>query len=41
MEGKYFFAIEEEFLRRVNNMVWCNVATVDSQGGPRSRIWRS
>jgi general stress protein 26 len=30
--------IEWEFLGRASKTVWCNVATVDSQGRPRSRI---
>jgi hypothetical protein len=38
MEVKDFSAIQEDFLQRVNSMVWCNVATVDSRGRPRSRI---
>jgi hypothetical protein len=33
-----FAEIETEFMARVNAMVWCNVATIDSQGRPRSRI---
>lgn len=33
-----FSEIEAEFLQRVHTMVWCNVATVDSRGRPRSRI---
>jgi hypothetical protein len=33
-----FAEIEEEFIRRVHSMVWCNVATVDSKQRPRSRI---
>lgn len=38
MKVIHFAEVEDEFLRRVNSMVWCNVATVDSQGRPRSRI---
>jgi general stress protein 26 len=38
MEVKDFSEIGEEFDRRVRRMVWCNVATVDSQQRPRSRI---
>jgi uncharacterized pyridoxamine 5'-phosphate oxidase family protein len=34
----HFSEIEAEFIRRVHTMVWCNVATVDSQQRPRSRI---
>ncbi|MFN8593887.1 MAG: hypothetical protein U0031_20695 [Thermomicrobiales bacterium] len=26
------------FMTRVNQMVWCNAATIDTQGRPRSRI---
>ena len=33
-----FAEIEEEFLRRVHSVVWCNVATIDRMGRPRSRI---
>jgi pyridoxine/pyridoxamine 5'-phosphate oxidase len=33
-----FSEIEQEFIQRVHTIVWCNVATVDSQGRPRSRI---
>jgi general stress protein 26 len=33
-----FAEIEEEFIRRVHTMVWCNMATVDSRQRPRSRI---
>jgi hypothetical protein len=33
-----FAEIEAEFLERVARMVWCNVATVDRQGRPRSRV---
>jgi hypothetical protein len=33
-----FAEIEDEFIRRVHAMVWCNVATVDARGRPRSRI---
>ncbi len=38
MEVEDFAAIEEEFLRRVRAMIWCNAATVDGKGRPRSRI---
>jgi general stress protein 26 len=38
MEVATFVEIEPEFLARVSQMVWCNVATVDGQGRPRSRI---
>jgi hypothetical protein len=30
--------IESEFVERVHEMVWCNVATMDTQGRLRSRI---
>ncbi len=33
-----FAEIADEFLERVNTMVWCNVATIDRKGRPRSRI---
>jgi uncharacterized pyridoxamine 5'-phosphate oxidase family protein len=33
-----FSEIEAEFIKRVHTMVWCNVASVDSQQRPRSRI---
>ncbi|MFN8374109.1 MAG: hypothetical protein U0694_14685 [Anaerolineae bacterium] len=33
-----FADIETEFIQRVHTMVWCNVATIDSQQRPRSRI---
>jgi hypothetical protein len=38
MEVENFEEIEDEFIRRVHSMVWCNAATVDGQGRPRSRI---
>ncbi|MBZ0293978.1 MAG: pyridoxamine 5'-phosphate oxidase family protein [Anaerolineae bacterium] len=38
MEIKDFSEIESEFLERVQKMVWCSVATVDSRQRPRSRI---
>jgi len=38
MEVEAFAAMEAEFLARVSRMVWCNVATIDRQGRPRSRI---
>ena len=38
MEVQNFAEIEEEFIARVHSAVWCNVATVDSKGRPRSRI---
>ena len=33
-----FSEIEEEFIQRVHSMIWCSMATVDSQQRPRSRI---
>lgn len=33
-----FAQIENEFIEKVHRMVWCNVATIDTQGRPRSRI---
>lgn len=38
MEVSNFADIEAEFLERVNRVVWCNVATIDGQNRPRSRI---
>jgi general stress protein 26 len=38
METKRFSEIEAEFYTRVEKMIWCNVATVDAQQRPRSRI---
>jgi general stress protein 26 len=35
---KSFAEIEQEFLERVNRMVWCSAATVDLNNNPRSRI---
>src|SRR5262245_10655685 len=36
-----FAEIEDEFIARAHNMVWSNVATVDAQGHPHSRILHS
>jgi general stress protein 26 len=33
-----FEEVASQLMARVNTMVWCNVATIDSQGRPRSRI---
>jgi len=33
-----FNEIEDEFRRRVERIVWCNVATIDRRNRPRSRI---
>lgn len=38
MQISHFSDIEAEFIERVHTVVWCSVATVDSQGRPRSRI---
>ena len=38
MEVTSFAEIEDEFIRRVHTMVWCNMATVDGKQRPRSRI---
>ncbi len=38
MEVASFDQIREEFLRRIRQMVWCNAASIDTQGRPRSRI---
>ena len=38
MDVQSFAEIEEEFIARVHTVVWCNVATVDQQGRPRSRV---
>jgi general stress protein 26 len=38
MEVQSFSEIEAAFIERVNRMVWCNVATVDAQNRPRSRV---
>ena len=38
MEIETFAEIEAEFTQRVRAMVWCNMATIDRQGRPRSRV---
>ena len=38
MQVNHFNEIAGEFERRVRTMIWCNVATVDQQGRPRSRV---
>ena len=38
MQVSRFSEIEQEFIKRVHTMIWCNVATVDRRGRPRSRI---
>lgn len=45
MEIATFSEIEKEFIERVHQMVWCNVATLDTRSRLRSRlmhpIWES
>jgi len=38
IEVESFSEIEDEFIKRVNTVVWCNVATVGPDNRPRSRI---
>jgi hypothetical protein len=38
MKTSDFATIEQEFITRVHAMVWCNLATIDVRGRPRSRI---
>jgi general stress protein 26 len=38
MEIQHFEEIQNEFMTRVRKSVYCNVATVDTKGRPRSRI---
>lgn len=38
MEVATFEQIQEEFMARAQKAVYCNVATVDRQGRPRSRV---
>jgi hypothetical protein len=38
MRVNTFTEIEAEFIERAHRMVWCNVATVDASGRPRSRV---
>src|SRR5579884_237444 len=38
MEVRDFAEIADEFMDRVRQAVWCNMATVDAQGRPRSRV---
>ena len=37
-QGNSFDDIKDEFLATVAKVVWCNVATVDTVGRPRSRV---
>lgn len=36
-----FADIQDEFIARVHAAVWCNVATIDRQNRPRSRVLHS
>ena len=38
MDVSSFAEIEAEFVARVHSVIWCNMATTDRQGRPRSRI---
>lgn len=38
MEVATFEEIHEEFINRVHSVVWCNVATLDTQNRIRSRV---
>ncbi len=38
MEIADFAEIQDEFIQRVHTMVWCNVATLDTQNRIRSRV---
>jgi len=38
MKSVSFAELQSEFEARINKMIWCNVATVNAQGRPRSRI---
>lgn len=33
-----FAEIEQEFVQRAHEAVWCNAATIDARGRPRSRV---
>jgi general stress protein 26 len=37
-EVESFAEIEAEFVTRVSSVIWCNMATIDTVGRPRSRI---
>jgi len=41
MRVSTFAEIEDGFIARAHKMVWCNVATVDAEGRPHSRILHS
>jgi len=38
VDVKSFAEVKDEFVARVSRIVWCTVATVDTQGRPRTRI---
>lgn len=38
MRVESFADIQDEFIRRVHGVVWCNMATIDAQNRPRSRV---
>jgi general stress protein 26 len=38
MKVTSFSEIEQEFIEKVHKIVWCNVATMDTKGRPRSRV---
>jgi hypothetical protein len=38
MEVNTFAELEQEFMDRVNRVVWCSLATIDRQNRPRSRV---
>jgi general stress protein 26 len=38
MSATTFADIQDEFMKRVQRIVWCTVATVDTRGRPRSRM---
>jgi hypothetical protein len=38
MKTHDFADVADRFIERAHSEVWCNVATIDSQGRPRSRI---
>lgn len=38
MTTQNFSEMADAFLTKAHTIVWCNVATVDSQGRPRSRV---
>ena len=38
MEVSHFSEIKEEFMARVTNAIYCNMATIDRKARPRSRV---